>query len=148
MSTSQVRAYFNTRVKEVDANLRAWDDAFNLENVPESLVDIYFHVAYNDIAVSANTDISIEDSVSVVVTLWKKGFRDPVEAYDQLVDLGLCIRLNCLQPDKIRETDNIKQVESSSVLLEPIEDSNDNIIKLSLTFNARLFYKITDFNLT
>ena len=147
MSTSQVRTYFNARIQEVDSNLKAWDDAFNIDNVPESLVDTYYHVQYDNIAVSTNNDISIEDSVSVTVTIWKKGFRDVVEAYDQINDLGLCIRLNCLQPAKIALTDNIRQVESSSVLSEPIEGSNDNIVKLSLVFNARLFYKITDFNL-
>lgn len=148
MSVSQVRTYFIDRVQEVDSNLKVWDDAFNIDNVPESLIDTYFHVQYNSVGVSTNNDISIEDSVSVVLTLWKKGFRDPIEAYDELNDLGLCIRLNCLQPDKIALTDNIRQVESVSVLSEPIEGSNDDIIKLSLEFNARLFFKITDFNLT
>jgi hypothetical protein len=148
MSVSQVRTYFNDRVREVDSNLKVWDDAFNIDNVPESLIDTYYHVQYNSVGVSTNNDVSIEDSVSVVITLWKKGFRDPIEAYDSINDLGLCIRLNCLQPAKIALTDNIRQVESVSVLSEPIEGSNDNIIKLSLEFNARLFFKITDFNLT
>jgi len=147
LSISQVRTYFNDRVQEVDANLKAWDDAFNIDNVPESLIDTYYHVQYDNIATSTNNDISFEDSVSVVVTLWKKGFRDPISAYDELNDQALCIRLNCLQPSKINATDNIKQVESVSVISEPIEGSNDNIIRISLAFNARLYFKITDFNL-
>lgn len=148
MSVSQVRTYFNARVQEVDSNLKVWDDAFNINNVPESLVDTYYHVQYNNVAVSSNNDVSFEDSVSVVVTLWKKGFRDPIAAYDELNDLGLCIRLNAVQPSKISLTDNIRQVECTSVTSSPIEDSNDNIVQLSLEFNARLFFKITDFNLT
>lgn len=148
MSVSQVRTYFESRINEVDSNLKRWQDPFTDENIPESLIDTYYTINYNTISASSNNDISFEDSVNVTITIFKKAYKNIVETYDELNDKALYIRLNCLQPDKISLTDNIRQVETISVNNEPIDVSNDNIIKIAIEFNARLYYKITDFSLS
>lgn len=149
MSLSQVRQYFRNRITEVDSDLVEWDEAFNDANIPESLLPNRYHIAMSSISTSAPNDVFLEDAFQVDVKLFKKGFRsNGISAHDDLLDLADCLRQNCAQPLKLQLTNNLRGCEPNTILLEPIEDSNDNIIKITVGFNVRTFFKLTDFTLT
>lgn len=138
MSLSQVRTYLKQQIALQDADLKEWRDSFNNENIPSTLLNKYYHIDFGALATSQG-DNWIEDSWSVTLVLHKRGFSNPVEAFDELIDDANCIRLRVIDPLAVL-TDNITSVETLSVLAEPIEESNDNTIRVSIEFNFRLTF--------
>ena len=144
MSLSQIRSYFNTQVLATKPNFKEWLDAFNVENIPRTVIDRTYHI---DIGIDSSTqgDVSIEEDVTVIVSIFKQAFNTPVEARDSLLDVAHCLRLALIKPlnvevYKVANSGDIDAVTSASIVPSEIEESNDNIVKVELTFNVRLFF--------
>ena len=140
MSLSQVRTYLKQRIAIVEPDLKEWRDAFNLENIPNTLLDTYYHIGYGLDSSSPQADKFIEDSFSVTVTIFKRGGVNIVDAVDSLMDTAHCIRMECIKQWEVSQTDNIKSVESVSIEPTEINASNDNIVQVQINFNVRLFF--------
>lgn len=138
MSLSQARAFIRQQIALVDPKLIEWRDSFNDENIPQTKIDQYYHIEFGDLA-SVKDENSIMDSWIVTVHIWKRGFNNPIDAFDSIIDTGNCIRLKIID-SRATLTDNIHSVESNSIFSEPIDDSNDNTIKISLEFNIKLIF--------
>ena len=144
MSLSQIRGYFNTQILATKPTYQEWLDAFNVENIPRPIIDRTYHI---EIGTDSSTqgDVSIEDEVTVSVSIFKQAFNSPVTARDDLLDIAHCIRLALIKPlnveaYKVANSGDIDTVTSSSITAIEIDDSNDNIVKAELIFNVRLYF--------
>ena len=138
MSLSQARTFLKRQIAIIEPDLKEWKDSFNTDNIPQTKIDDYFHINFGELS-SAQADNWIQDNWTCTVTIWKRGFSDVSSSFDSIIDTANCIRLKVIDPKAIL-TDNIHSIESNSITPEPIEDSNDNTIKVSLEFNIKLFF--------
>ena len=138
MSLSQARTYLKQQIALVDDQLKEWRDSFNIENIPQTNIDNYYHINIESVS-TTQQDNWIEDDMSATVTIFKRGFSEPVTAFDSVIDIANCIRLKVLDP-KASLTDNITSVEVNSVTPEQVDESNDNTIKESIDFSIRLTF--------
>jgi hypothetical protein len=141
MSLSQIRNYINQRMAVVEPDFQEWQDALNLDNIPRTLLDKTYHIAINTVTSTPQTDMHIEDSGSATITIFKRTFNDEVGARDTVLDTAHCIRMDLIKPLNVNAfSGDIDAVESVTIVNEEIDVSNDNVIKVEMEFNFRLFF--------
>lgn len=145
---SDIRKYFNERVKAEDSSLKEWKDALIFEdaaNIPSSILDNRYHIEISNWTSTPANDTAVEDRFTVVLTIFKKGFTTPQDSLDNLLDKALCIRHSLINPKnvesfKVINSSQIDAVENLSGSTGEIDSSNDNTIKIALEFNVRLYF--------
>lgn len=140
MSFEVVRPYFKTRCENV--GLVEHDDAFNLDNIPDSILDDSFHVAFNSFLGVKSNQNDQEVSVPVTVVFYKKGFRYPNEGVDSALIKAEALIKEVQSPTNRLGT-TIKNVTTVDGNIEPISLANDNIIRVRIVFNVILVLGLT-----
>jgi hypothetical protein len=144
VSWSQVRTFFNTRIAIADPSLSEWTSSFapDVENIPQTLIDNKYHLFFDAGNSNPALGTAYEDNISVVVSLWKRGFGNPAQALQDLFDRAFCVRGNLVNPSfLVTDGGNIKSVENTGISPDQIDESNDNTLQIQLGFNVRLLYR-------
>lgn len=136
MSLSDVRAYFKDRIRDEVPTAVEHKDAFNIENMFVNARDKTYHIIYqNDSNLDTNGDL-ITDNISVTITMLFKGYKNTQSAFDSTSDTVHNIKLRA---SKIANyTNGIKRVVCDNILIEPADDSNDNILQVTMNFSVRM----------
>ena len=139
MSLSSVRTYFKDQITNEISGAIEHKDAFNLDNMFINARDKMYHIIYqNDSNLDTNGDL-ITDSVSVTITMLFKGYRDTQATFDTTSNTVHNIKRRA---SKIANyTGAIKRVVCDSISIEPADDSNDNILQVTMNYSVRM-----DFN--
>lgn len=148
MSLSQVRRYFNQSITNQYSNYVEWTDAFNIENIPRTLLNNRYHIGIGPISSTAKQDTHIVDSQSVTLTIWKSGFLNVSDARDEILNIAHAIRLKLINPVNIETfrasvNGEIQDVQSVSITPEVIDATNDNVIQVSIQFNVLMYFCAT-----
>ena len=139
MSLRPIRQYFRDRISELDRDFIEHTDAFNTENVGELGFDKAFHIFYGNISTTSINMNTTNDNVQAVVTLFRSGYRDPIETLDDAMDFANQFRLKCLMPKHATRNQFIKNVSCQSIKADPV-NTNDNSIVISLQFNISVIF--------
>ena len=137
---SDIRAYFDARVKDIDPTLIAWEeDLFGNNDQSEVREDKYYNLV-----IGTNTPTrdgnSHWDNFSVLLDIYAQGERDFISAYDAAYDKAIQIK-NCIIDWK--NYDGVFN-DIEFTLAEPIEDdTNDFSVKMRLNFIVRLNYNFS-----
>lgn len=150
MSYSNIRKYFNQQIQTAKPDLKEWREALVFEdasNIPSTLLDSRYHIEVGPWSSTPAQDLSVEDQFTVVLTIFSKGFTDPLAALDNLLDDSLCIKAQLINPVNVEAYKNanggqIEAVENTGGTPAEIASSNDNIIKIALEFNVRLYFGV------
>lgn len=146
---SQVRDYIKTRMLVVEPTFSEWTDSLtDIGNIPKTLLDTIYHITLGPGNSTDQIDNHIEEDFTSIVTIFRRAYNNPVEVRDQILQTANCIRLDIINPLNIEEykfanDGNIESVVSVSITPEEIDASNDNIIKVEIELNVRLFFGIT-----
>ena len=133
MSLTLVKPYFITQCKA--ASLKEWPYAFNIENVPNSIIDNSFHVLLNTVdGIKLNQHVQ-ELNCGASVTFWIKGYKDPSSGLDKAIAKSEELLKLCLKPSN-RIGTCVKNIILNSVNFDRLADSNDNAIKVTMIFTA------------
>jgi len=152
MSTNsllQIRDYINTRMSVIDSDMIEWKDSLeDIGNIPQTILDRSYHISIGSITSSTNNDIFIEDSTPITVTIFKRAFNEQVESRDIVLEKANCIRLDMINPVNVESykaanDGNIEDIQSVSITPIELNVTNDNIIKVEIELNLRLFFCIT-----
>lgn len=152
MSTNdltQVRDYIKTRILAVDSNYKEWTDSLeDIGNIPQTLLDRSFHISLGGFSSSANIDLHIIESSEVIVTIFKRAYNSPVDTRDEIVQTANCLRLDIINPLNVEvykstNDGNIEDVQSVGITPTDLNLTNDNIIKVEIGLNVRLFLTST-----
>lgn len=144
MSLGAIRTYFNQRITSVDSNLSEWTDAFNLENVPSTLLESKYHIGLGPSSSASGIDFHIRDDFTVNVTLWKRGLNNVPNAVDELLDEANCIRTDIINPRNIEDfNQDILKISAIGIEIEEIQASNDDVVQVQIIFEVR---KVTILN--
>lgn len=146
---TQIRDYIKTRMGVVEPDLQEWTDSLeDIGNIPQTLLDKIYHITIGGGSSSNNIDLHVEDDFEVIVTVFKRAYNEPVEARDTALQTANCIRLDMINPlnvesYKAANDGNIEDVRSVTITPSEINTTNDNIIKVEIGLNVRLFFATT-----
>jgi len=137
MSVSSIRQYFKDSFARVDSSRIEWRDAFNTENVPETILEKSYHIAFGSTSAVTLADSSLDLTIPVDVTFWVRGYLDSTEAIDTAMDLAESLSLDAITVDNSMYYNGfIKRVALINIDLAPIDASNDNIVKVVVGFDV------------
>lgn len=137
MSISQVRTFIKQQIALVDPNLKEHRDLSD-ENIAQTKLDEHYHIEYGASS-DSHDDNCLQTAQSVSVKVFKRGFNNPTSALDVIIDKAHEIR-RCITSTAATLGADMQKVESISLTPEPIDETNDNTIKISLEFNIRLYF--------
>lgn len=138
MSFITLRTYFEERMSAVDPDFREWEDAFNIENIPSTILDKSWHVRFGpfNYVGSAHTCLSFDCPVSLSVFV--KGYRNPKEAVDTALNLADAIITECTSPVHRLNQAKIKNVLPRIVDVRELSTTNDNSAVLEIQFSCEV----------
>lgn len=139
MSFSTLRPYFQERMLAVDTELREWEDAFNIENIPSSILDKSWHIQFLPFSYNtggAQTCLSFD--CPVTLSVFFKGYRNPREAVDTALIFADAIMKECTKPVQRLNQPMIKNVLPSLVNVRELDTTNDNAAILEIQFNCEV----------
>lgn len=135
MALSDVRAYFRDRLLEQVSDAVEHKDAISFDNTSVNIKNKTFFIEYQN-----NTNIEthgdrVTDEVQVTVVFLYKAYRYTQESFDELSDIMHDYKLRC--SNIARYENGIKRVVGTSILIEEIDESNDNILQCTNEFTVR-----------
>lgn len=138
MSLTLVRPYFRTRLDSLGYS--EWTDGFDFENVPETILDRSYHLEIGSMSLIGTNQTLVDIAYPILVRVYLKGFRDPATAIDDAVEAGEGIICDVTKVTNANGQ-GIKDVQFASFDVLPKDvASNDNIVLLELSFNARITF--------
>lgn len=146
MNMSQMRSYIKEQILVLHPTYIEWVDSLeDIGNIPVTQLDRTFHIEIGASSTSNNIDLHIEDVFTINVALFKRGYNSPVDARDSILQIANCTRMAIINPTnietyKLANNANIETITNTAIVPSAIEATNDNIIKVLLTFNVRLFW--------
>lgn len=136
MSLSQVRPFFRDRLESL--GLSEHDQPFEPNEIGASITDDSFHIEIGAIASLPANQLVYNFSVPVTVRLYKTGYSNLNDAYDEILGLADTVLADFLQPSVRLAGTPIKDIVPNTVQPTPLAPSNDNVIILELAFTAEL----------
>lgn len=136
MSFASLRPYFIDRMRAVDPDLREWFDAFNIENIPSSILDKSWHLAFQPMTYSGTAHLCLEFNSPVRLSVCLKGYREPQEAVDRAHLFADAIIKECCKPINRLTQPHIKNVLPNLVDVRALTQDNDNVCVLELSFDC------------
>ena len=135
MSLTNVRSYFRTRLDSLGYN--EWTDGFEFEEIPETVLDRTYHLTVGTLSLN-NANHTVNDiNYPMTVRLYLKGFRDPATAIDESISEGETIICDLTKVTNANAV-GVKDVQFVSLEPTPKDETNDNIVLLVMSFNARV----------
>lgn len=136
---NEIKSYIKSFLSEYKEH----KDGFDRDNIASTILDNSYFISY-EINTDAN-GIVMEDNMQLTLEVFKKGYRDPQTALDTAMESVNTIRLNVLSPESIAsynaglptEDFQILGVDSVSQVPEPLSDSNNNSIIVTVIFNIK-----------
>lgn len=114
-----------------------WEDAFDIDNVPESLLDKSYHIGSPG---GDHVKLNMHDQLinaKVALVFWRMGFNTPAAAVDSsLVDIET-ILCDFLAPAQ-RVVPVFRNVVLVDYKLEPLSDDNNNIIRSTINLTVQV----------
>lgn len=135
MSFAYVRTLFRERLEGL--GFEEHIEPFQPNQIGETIVDNSFHLETGSILGSVANQIVHPFDFPITVRIYRRGFVDLLEAYDELHVTADEVLTDLLLPS-VRIGDPVKDIISESIDIVPIDDSNDNIMVLELVFTAKL----------
>lgn len=143
MSFANVLPYFRTRMNALD--FKEWDDVFAFNNIPDSIIDLSYHLRLG-VTASGPANLTVHSFlVPVEVRVFFKGFQDRSRAIDNVMsNIDLILEEVLKIENRVGRTDGIKDVRPINIAIDPVDGSNDNDIVVNLTFDVQLICAFTN----
>ena len=140
MSLSNVRAYFKERLTGL--GYREWEDGFNFENIPETILDRSFHVFVGSVVGGPINHTHQDTESEVIVRVFFRGYRTEALAIDESISgVEEIIADICKVANR---TATLLNVIFDSADFNPLNAENDNGVFVELNFTARVILGIEE----
>jgi len=132
---ADIRSYFDTQVKAVDADLNAFsNDVFGNNDLSKNQASKYYNLIIGNMS-SERDGNGITDTFEIFLDIYVTSKRDILNAFDGLYDKALAIRNEIIDPQNINSA-NFSDIVNLNI--EPIEEeTNDKTVRMRLEFNLR-----------
>lgn len=138
---SEVRNYFDARIKEVDPELVAYlYDVFGNNDVTANQAEKNYNLILGALS-TERINQGLSDTMTVTLDLWSSNGTNVQCDFDSLYCKALRIRDGVLKLSNIEQEEEIGQITFGG--LEPLEEAtNDNVFKMRLNFQVTRFYRL------
>lgn len=142
MSYSLIKPYFRGRLSAVGFTTEHFE-AVNLLNVPAVNIDRTFHILVSGSSGISATQSDQTVNASVVVSVFFAGWSNELQAIDDATDAAEDILKSCVKiSERVTGVDTLRNVSFVSHSVSPVDGSNDNIMVLTLEFNALCVFNV------
>lgn len=135
MSLSLVRPFFRSRMNAL--NFREHDDAFDLENNPQSILDRSYLIESGPVAIESTGPTTFNLDYDVTLRVFLKGGRDNKLVVDEAFGVADTI-LADISDSQVRLDGDLENALPTGVTVEPLSGTNDNDVILSISFTGRV----------
>lgn len=145
MSWSNIRPYFNAILEA--KGYREWDDAFAVDNIPDTVMDKSYHVGMGPFDGIKQSQLDQETACTVVLRTYYKGYARPQEALDLAISETETIMKECVKVQQVGgrvSTAGILNVVFNEAALDPIDASNDNAIVVTSNYTVRVMIGVNE----
>lgn len=134
MTFAAIRAFFRTHMNAL--NYREWRDAFNVANIPSTIINGSYHIdtttgqrrdAYNQLDQAFEQD--------VIIRVFFKGYRNSADAVDASMTALDTITARILDSE-YRAGSTIKNIYLNQIQIQPLDQTNDNAAILEISFSC------------
>ena len=135
MGLCDVLPYFRENL--CNAGYEEWTVELDSENPPNSIADKVFKLDVGNITASPARHTSFNFIFPVELIMYFKTFNKPIQGRDdalQEIDEVMGLLLDVEK----RYGASLKSIVPTSVLLEAIDQTNDNILKVTIDFDVNL----------
>lgn len=136
MGLAAVLPYFDSILEGLE--FTKWEEPFAADNIPSSIIDRAYHLTAGPIDGIQNNQANQDAEMGVQVRIFLKGFAYPSDARDEGIFNGERVVIQAVKPENRTLTAGLLNVVFNSMALEPLADSNDNMIVIVLDFTARV----------
>ncbi len=137
MSLSIVRSYFRARLNSL--GYKEWDDGFNVDNIPENIINYAYHIDNFAGTVNSMNQTDLDIDVNVTTRIFFKGYRTVKDALDTVDQKLEDIFVEVLKPtNRLTGTAGLRDVQLVEYTKEPITFSNDNTIVATLIWRVQV----------
>jgi hypothetical protein len=122
----------------VDPDFKEWEDGFNVENIPSTILDKSWHFVFNPSNYIGSAHTCLNFTAPVMLRVFLKGYRNPKEAIDTALLFADAIIKECTKPINRLNQPKIKNVLPGIVSVQELGSTNDNSVILELQFNCTI----------
>ena len=139
MAISSVRSYLKSRITDENSSFYEHTYRFSTDNIHTGIKTKSYYIEYQQPSnISTEGDL-IQDQVTATVRLFFKGYRTVQQSIDSAMDT--CHNIKRRASKISNYTSDIKRCTCSSVIVEPVE-GNDNNIVVTMQFEFECFYNV------
>jgi hypothetical protein len=135
MSLAVVRPFFRTEMKAL--GYKEHDDAFNVENIPNNILEKGFHLDTESVGGSTSQQLVHPFTYNLKVRAFKKCYKNTVECLDNADLIADEVYGAVLSPSS-RYGVAIKDIVPDGYTPTIYDDSNDNILVVEFNFTIKL----------
>lgn len=139
---NEIKNYIRQQLTATDSDFKEHTDAFNFENIAESLLNKRYFMSYEINTVENGQNM--EETANISLQIFFKGYKTPLETLDESMELVNTFRLNLLRFIDIASYNStlsgdfkILGIDSVSQSNSPLDESNDNSLIITVEFNVR-----------
>ncbi len=142
MSITNVIPYFRSILKGLGH--KEWEDAFNNDNIPSTILNNAFHLRLGDGTPIKQNMHLIEMEQPIKVSLFLKGYLKPALGRDNAVKACEAVMKKALNAEtRTSEFVGIKNVLFSGFRVGELAIENDNVIRAEIDFNCVVYLETT-----
>lgn len=136
---SDLRTYFDDRIKAVDINYTFVDDPFGDDSISENFGDSYYKLWFTGLerVKAANSYV---DTIQASIEIYSEECRDNTGAFDTIYNKAIEISDYIIDPACLNTVTSITDIQLNTIEPSPIE-SNDKMVKVVLLFTIRKDFK-------
>jgi hypothetical protein len=136
MALETIKPYFRAAMLRADPNLVEWEDAFNVDNIPQTQLDCAWHLTLGTATFVKYDQGCLWYNVPLTLQLFFKGYRTPAVAVDNaLLKAEAIIKESCRHSFRLSQP-YIKNLTPKDYNIEALTGDNDNTAKLVMTFEC------------
>ena len=132
-----VRPYFRNILNGL--TFSEWEDPFNFDNIPSTIIDKAYQMTSGVIAGSTANQLTYRFDYPLTVSIIFKGYNNVIEAVAEAEAQADIILAETQKVANRLNTDGIKDVIPLNISIIPLGVSNDNIVVLQMEFNTVLY---------
>ena len=138
MSIALVPEYFRN-ILTTQCGFTEWTDAFNIENIPSTILDESWHIDFGDTLKATTLGGNVQGvEVGIIIQLFFKSFRDTSEGRLEALVKGETVIGLVLDPTNrfTQQSDGNINYVFDAMRVRELALSNDNAVVLEIEFHA------------
>lgn len=148
MSFTAIRTYIRTVMATVDSDHREWTDGFNIDNIPETIINKSWHLRHNPVSPQTINQNCFKLDYPVTLNVFLLAGLDVSAGIDSANSLGQSIYQECLDHSNRlgitgSSTAKIVNIIPGSMSINEYSSDNDNTIRLQIDFIFQIYLELS-----